>query len=176
MNKLIHTFFLLIAFYGGVNAQQTDSIPPIPAMRQLHHEYIIRSFSAIKAYAATNNKLSNQDFNLAGQLITKLRSKIELSTEIDNNAKYTWLRGVNDLLQGYFTNYQSTKTTSTPLSVLLNTYQIAMTEQLTGGSIAPLMKLLDLESAIVVTENFALASNRGMTAAKDSILVKQCNH
>ena len=60
MNKLIHTFFLLIAFYSGVNAQQTDSIPPIPAMRQLHHEYIIRSFSAIKAYAAANNKLSNQ--------------------------------------------------------------------------------------------------------------------
>ena len=159
MNKLIHTFFLLIAFYGGVNAQQTDSIPPIPAMRQLHHEYIIRSFSAIKAYAGANNKLADQDLSDAAQIITRLRSKIELSAEIDNNAKYTWLRGVNDLLQGFLANYQSTKVTNTPLSVLLNTYLVAINEQLTGGSIAPLMKQLDLEAAIILTENFVLATN-----------------
>lgn len=174
MNKLIHTLFLLFAFTGLVSAQQTDSIPPIPAMRQLHHEYIIRSFSAIKAYAGANNKLADQDLSDAAQIVTRLRSKIELSTEIDNNAKYTWLRGVNDLLQGFLANYQSAKVTNTPLSVLLNTYQVAMNEQLTGGSIAPLMKQLDLESAIILTENFVLATNRGMSAAKDSILVKQC--
>jgi len=174
MNKLIHTFLFIVAFNGVLAAQQTDSIPPIPAMRQVHHEYINRTFNSIKLYAASSNKLSNQDLTKAEQIITRLRSIIELSAGIDNNAKYTWLRGVNDLLQGYLANCQSTKVTATPLDVLLNTYQVAMNEQLTGGSIAPLMKQLDLESAVVLTENFALSNNRGMSAAKDSILVKQC--
>lgn len=174
MYKSIYTFFLLITIGSLANAQQSDSIPPIPAMRQVHHEYIIRTFASIKAYQAPQNQLSTEELTSVNQLITRLRSKIELSTVIDNNAKYTWLRGVNDLLMGYFSNYQSGKANETKLSLLLNTYYSAMEMQISDESIAPLMNRLDLESAVLLVENFALASNRGLAAAKDSIVVKQC--
>jgi hypothetical protein len=157
------------------NAQQTDSIPPIPAMRQVHHEYIIRTFASIKAYQAPQNQqLSTEELTSASLIITRLRSKIELSKLIDNNAKYTWLRGVNDLLMGYLSNYQSGKANETKLSLVLNTYYSAMEMQISDESIAPLMNKLDLESAVLLVENFALSSNRGLVAAKDSIVVKQC--
>lgn len=175
MFKVIYTCLFVFTALSQSNAQQTDSIPPIPAMRQLHHEYIHRSFEAIKLYPAKQFQLTNEELIVSEKLIKQLRSKIELSSEIDNNAKYTWLRGVNDLLTGFYSNYQNGKTPETRLPFLLQTFQVAMNEQLSGGSIAPLMNKLDLESAIILTENFTLSSNRGMQAAKDSIVVKQCD-
>jgi hypothetical protein len=175
MLKVIYTCLFVFTVLSHSNAQQTDSIPPIPAMRQLHHEYIYRSFEAIKLYPAKQFKLTNDELIVSEKLIRQLRSKIELSTEIDNNAKYTWLRGVNDLLTAYYSNYQNGKTPITRLPVLLQTFQVAMNEQLSGGSIAPLMNKLDLESSIILTENFTFTSNRGLQAAKDSIVVKQCD-
>lgn len=174
MYKIIYPLLLLIATGSLVNAQQTDSIPPIPAMRQVHHEYILRNFALIKSYNAQQNQLSAADITLTHQSITRLRSKIELSNLMDNNAKYTWLRGVNDLLAGYLSNFQLGKANGTPLPSLLNTYYSALELQISDESIAPLMNKLDLESAVLMVENFALASNKGMAAAKDSIIVKQC--
>jgi hypothetical protein len=174
MYKSIYTLLFVISMGLLANAQQTDSIPPIPAMRQVHHEYIIRTFASIKAFQATENQLSIEELTSTSLIITRLRSKIELSTVIDNNAKYTWLRGVNDLLMGYLSNYQSGKANETKLSLLLSTYYSAMEMQISDESIAPLMKKLDLESAVLLVENFALSSNRGLVAAKDSIIVKQC--
>lgn len=174
MYKILYTLFFSTVLLAEVNAQQTDSFPPIPAMRQLHHEYIIRSIEAIKNTTAIQQKWTANELDQAAQLATQFRKTIELNNNIDQNAKYTWLRGVNDLLMAYQSNYQTSRPTEVPLSTLLKTYLIAMQEQLSNGSIAPLMQALDLESAIILTENFTLASNRGMQAAKDSILVKQC--
>jgi hypothetical protein len=174
MYKILYTLFLSMFFLAEVHAQQSDSFPPIPAMRQLHHEYIIRSMAAIKNTPAIQQKWASNELDQAVQLSNQFRKTIELSNDLDQNAKYTWLRGVNDLLMAYQLNYQSSRPTEIPLSLLLKTYLTAMQEQLSNGSIAPLMQGLDLEAAMILTENYTLASNRGMPAAKDSILVKQC--
>lgn len=106
--------------------------------------------------------------------IFQLRNFIERSELIDNNGKYTWLRGVNDILTGFLNNMSVDRSQPTSVLQLLKTYQTAMQAQLKGESIAPLMQFLDLESASLFAENIALATNPGQTAVKDSIVVKQC--
>lgn len=106
--------------------------------------------------------------------IFQLRNFIERTELIDNNGKYTWLRGVNDILTGFLNNMSVDRSQPTSVLQLLKTYQTAMQAQLMGESIAPLMQFLDLESASLFAENIALASNPGQTAVKDSIIVKQC--
>lgn len=106
--------------------------------------------------------------------IFQLRNFIERNELIDNNGKYTWLRGVNDILTGFLNNMSVDRSQPTSVLQLLKTYQAAMQAQLKGESIAPLMQFLDLESASLFAENIALASNPGQTAVKDSIIVKQC--
>ena len=106
--------------------------------------------------------------------IFQLRNFIERNELIDNNGKYTWLRGVNDILTGFLNNMSVDRSQPTSVLQLLKTYQTAMQAQLKGESIAPLMQFLDLESASLFADNIALASNPGQTAVKDSIIVKQC--
>lgn len=116
---------------------------------------------------------ANEQQNIE-KTIFQLRNFIERTELIDNNGKYTWLRGVNDLLTGFLNNMSVDRSQPTSVLQLLKTYQTAMQAQLKGESIAPLMQFLDLESASLFAENIALASNPGQMAVKDSIIVKQC--
>lgn len=155
-------------------SQQVDSLPAIPAMRQLHHEYIIRSWDVIKLKSVGQHLISANEQQNIEKTIFQLRNFIERTELIDNNGKYTWLRGVNDLLTGFLNNMSVDRSQPTSVLQLLKTYQTAMQAQLKGESIAPLMQFLDLESASLFAENIALASNPGQMAVKDSIIVKQC--
>lgn len=174
MHKYFYLFcsFLLSLQYGF--GQQSDSLPVIPAMRQLHHEYIIRSWDAIRSSTEKHQMLTEAEQQQAEQIVFQLRNFIERSELIDNNGKYTWLRGVNEILTGLSNNFALNRSQPTSVLQVLQTYQTAMLAQLKGESIAPLMKFLDLESASLFAENIALASNPGQVAVKDSIIVKQC--
>ncbi len=154
--------------------QQTDSMPQIPAMRQLHHEYIVRSWDAIRANKAQLVPISEEDQRNVDRILFQLRNFIERSELIDNNGKYTWLRGVNEILTGYLNNSTVNRPAPTSIVKLLETYQTAMRSQLKGESIAPLMQVLDLESAGLFAENIGLVKNVGINEVKDSIVVKQC--
>lgn len=174
MYKYFYFFcFLFLSTQSGYS-QQVDSLPAIPAMRQLHHEYIIRSWDAIKLKSAGQHLIAADEQQNIEKTIFQLRNFIERSELIDNNGKYTWLRGVNDILTGFLNNMSVDRSQPTSVLQLLKTYQTAMQAQLMGESIAPLMQFLDLESASLFAENIALASNPGQTAVKDSIIVKQC--
>lgn len=170
-------FYFICFFLCTINAgygQQSDSMPAIPAMRQLHHEYIIRSWEAIRTNTAKLVPVSDDEQRKVDRILFELRSFIERSELIDNNGKYTWLRGVNDILTGYINNSTVNRPAPTSIVKLLETYQTAMQKQLKGESIAPLMQFLDLESAGLFAENIGLLKNIGIVEVKDSIVVKQC--
>ncbi len=170
-------FYFFCFFLFSMNAgfgQHSDSMPPIPAMRQLHHEYIVRSWEAILAKTDKLDPISEEDKRSIDKILFQLRSFIERSELVDNSGKYTWLRGVNEILTGYINNSTVNKPSPTSLLKLLETYQTAMQKQLKGESIAPLMQFLDLESAGLFAENIGLVKNVGITEVKDSIVVKQC--
>lgn len=174
MYKYFYFFcFFLFSIHRGFG-QHSDSMPAIPAMRQLHHEYIVRSWEAIRANTARIVPIAEEDLRSADKILFQLRSFIEKSELIDNNGKYTWLRGVNDILTGYMNNSAVNRPAPTSIVKLLETYQTAMQKQLKGESIAPLMQFLDLESAGLFAENIGLLKNIGIVEVKDSIVVKQC--
>lgn len=170
---LYSTGFFLLSLLSSFG-QQSDSLPAIPAMRQLHHEYIVRSWDAIRTNSAKTAKLTEEEQRNAERIVFQLRNFIERTELIDNNGKYIWLRGVNEILTGFLNNMTLSRLEPTSVLSLLQTYQTAMHLQLNGESIAPLMQFLDLESANLFAENIALATNPGQIAVKDSIIVKQC--
>lgn len=155
-------------------AKQLDSIPPIPPMRQLHHEYILRSLEEVAKLNQFSPELDSITIQSAAKNINRLRSIIELNNQLDNNGKYTWLRGVNDLLTAFITAFKSRFITSSHYLMLINSYDTAMRLTWQEDSMEWLVKSGSFELGTILVNNFALQQNRGLELAKDALLVKQC--
>ena len=165
----LSTFFMLI-----LSAQESVNMPAIPAMRQLHHEYINRSLDNIDSLYLSPSKLSKTAMNQANRIVTLMRESIERNELLDNNAKYKWLRGVNDLLTGFISAYQSKVILAQQYPVLIKMYDSCMHLDWSGNSIEPIIQLVEINTGSLLVENFALKENIGISASKDLIVFKQC--
>ncbi len=165
----LSTFFMLIS-----SAQESVNMPPIPAMRQLHHEYIIRSVEKIDSLHLSPSKLSETVMNQANGIVTLMRESIERNEFLDNNAKYKWLRGVNDLLTGFISAFQSKVILAQQYPIIIKMYDSCMHLDWSKNSIEPIIKVLEVNTGSLLVENFALKENIGIGASKDLIVLKQC--
>ena len=156
------------------SAQDSVTMPPIPAMRQLHHEYIIRSVEQIDLLHLSPAKLSKTAMIQANGIVTLIRASIETNEQLDNNAKYKWLRGLNELLSGFISAYQSKVIGGHQYPVLIKMYDSAMHLDWAGNSIEPIIKVVEINTGSLLVENFALKENIGLSASKDLIVLKQC--
>ncbi len=173
-SKLIWMSFFLTLINCQLVAQQSDSIPPIPAMRQLHHEYILRSLEQVAVLKQFSPSLDSVAVQLGEKKINQLRSVIELNNELNNNDKYTWLRGVNDLLTAFISAFKSRFITSNEYLILIRSYDTAMQLTWQDASMQWLIKSGSFELGSILINNFALQQNKGLEMAKDALLVKQC--
>lgn len=172
--KFYFTFLLLIPIVA-VTAQDGTDMPPIPAMRQLHHEYIIRSLSQIDSIKAIASTLNLNELAWCKNRITQLRVAIEKNEQLNNNDKYKWLRGVNEILIGFISGVQS-KTISPQLyKVLISAYDECILLDWSGNSIEPIILKETIETGLIIVDNFALSSNIGLQASKDLLVLKQCS-
>ncbi|MDP1842288.1 MAG: hypothetical protein Q8K64_02620 [Sediminibacterium sp.] len=172
--KFYFTFLLLIPIVA-VRAQDGTDMPPIPAMRQLHHEYIIRSLSQIDSIKAIASTLNLNELAWCKNRITQLRVAIEKNEQLNNNDKYKWLRGVNEILIGFISGVQS-KTISPQLyKVLISAYDECILLDWSGNSIEPIILKETIETGLIIVDNFALSSNIGLQASKDLLVLKQCS-
>ena len=89
-----------------LQAQEELGMPVIPAMRQLHHEYIIESVIKINQIPAVNDSGYSKTLIWVDETITGIRAGIERNSRLDDNAKYRWLRSVNELLTSFLQSYQ----------------------------------------------------------------------
>ena len=156
------------------SSQEVVNMPPIPAMRQLHHEYIIRSLEKIDSLHLSPSKLSNSAMSQAKGIITLMRALIERNELLDNNAKYKWLRGVNDLLSGFISAFESKAILAQQYPVLIKMYDSCMQLDWSENSIEPIIQKAEINTGILLVENFALKENIGIGASKDLIVLKQC--
>ena len=85
-------------------------MPAIPAMRVLHHEYIIESVKKVALLYRvagssqindTNPNAHSDTVQVLNATITRIRKAIELSALLDENSKYKWLRSANEMLTGF---------------------------------------------------------------------------
>ena len=181
--KKIYTvvFGLLLAM--NAFSQTELVVPPIPAMRVLHHENIINSLNTIaklnrktdKVLPFTQNDALNLEIDKSIRTrVNNFRAGIELNKNLDENAKFKWLRGVNEMLTGFISAYQAKIVKAGLLPGLVKAYDDAMQMELAGNSIAEVIAENEIETGNILLENFALKENKGVPAARDILVLKAC--
>ena len=149
-------------------------MPAIPAMRQLHHEYIIRSMDKIDSLPFNPAKLSPSEIEKTKILVSNMRATIELNDLLDNNSKFKWLRGVNELLIGFISAYQSRVISVDQYPLLISNFDSAMHLEWSALSIEPIIQSSSIIVGSILVDNYALKDNVGNRASKDLIVLKQC--
>jgi len=164
-------------------SQKELAIPAIPSMRVLHHESIIASLNTIAklnrktdhALPITRSDTLNQAINRSVRvLVNNMRAGIEVNTALDNNAKFKWLRGVNEMLTSFISLYRAGTIGATLLPSLVKAYDDAMRLDMNGQSIAPIVADNASETGNILIDNYALKENKGIPTAKDIIVLKAC--
>jgi hypothetical protein len=182
MKKL---YFLLVGLllYTCVFSQTAITIPPIPQMRQLFHDKIIASQKAIiqlnnkrdTIFTATNDLDVNlQIHQILKVRINNMRAEIEMDSAIDVSGKYTWLRGIDDMLTDFKNGYQSKLIKGILLSDLIIAFDEAMQAELHHQSIFPIVQQNEMEVGNILIRNFGLQNNKGIPAAKEALVLKLC--
>jgi hypothetical protein len=172
--KLVKAIFLLCFLPILLSAQDELAMPVIPAMRQLHHEYIISSIQKINQLPAVKDSGYTQQLVWVDETVTGIRASIERDKRLDDNAKYRWLRSVNELLTAFIQAYQVETISLKQLEPLIKAYQQAMKLDLADQSIYPVFEHNELVIGNILVDNFCLKTNQGIPAAKDLLIWKYC--
>ena len=182
MNKLYTTFTILILSYS-LHAQSPSSPGKIPLNRQIFHDNIDKTQQAIihlnsmqdSLFTATND----EDVNLQlTQFLTKriddMQDKVESDSLIDEAAKFSWLRGINDMLRDFILNYKLKKIKGIQLGDLILAYEEAMDLEIHHLPITPVIDKNELEIGSIITANFSLRDNPGIKDGKNLLILKMC--
>ena len=158
-------------------------MPPIPAMRMLHHQYIEQSLFAIARLKSpddivfpftTDENLNRQIDSTVTNNITNQRAEIELNQHLNDNDRFKWLRGLNEMLTGYIMAYRLRTVMPLQLPVLVNAYNEAMHLDWAGQSIIPVVSANEPALGKILIDNYALKNNAGIEEAKDLVVLKSC--
>ncbi len=178
--KKIYVFVLGLFLSGAVFSQEK---PVIPAIRLLHHEYILQSLDTIAGlrnrdgslFAITTNKDLNKTIDSTVRLVVnRMRNEIELNAKLDENARFKWLRGINEMLSGFIRAYRLRTITATQLPSLVKAYADAMHADWKGESFLDMVADNEPETGKILIDNYALKNNKGINEAKDLIVLKLC--
>lgn len=177
--------FLLVACLASqlLVAQEQLPMPPIPDSRQLHHQLIINSLYRIArldghgdtVLSMTGKPALDRQLQQTVRIhINNLRAWIEKNDALNDNAKFAWLRGVNEILTGFISAWQRNIMPASMLPALVHSYEDAMQLALTGRSILPVIRANAPEVDEILMDNFALRDNPGVKAGQDVLVLKAC--
>lgn len=167
----------------GSFAQVGPEMPPIPAIRVLHHENIDISLNRIAKLHNPNDKVlpytSSESLNNSIDLsirnrIRNLRASIELNPKLEEGDKFKWLRGINEMLTGFISAYHSRQMTAALFPSLVKAFDDAMQLELAGKPITRVIADNEIEVGKILLENFALKDYGDIAAAKDILVLKEC--
>lgn len=181
--KKIFSVILSLLLVSSVFSQKELAMPAIPSIRVLHHEYIINSLNAIdklsrkpnSALPFTENDSLNRTINRSVRtLVNNMRANIELNASLDNNARFKWLRGINEMLTAFISAYRTGVMRAALLPSLVKAYADAMKLDQEGNSIADVVADNESEVGNILIANYALKENSGIAAARDMLVLKAC--
>lgn len=172
--KHLFQVLLIVLFTSQVSAQKEVGLPPIPAMRQLHHEYITQSLKKIDAFIIPYDSVNVAMKTKVDSIILSIRINIEKRDFISSTDKFKWLRGTNELLTSYISAYQSRQINIPKLKTAVQAFQKAMDLDLAVQSVYPVFQENELAICNLLVDNFALKENGGISRAKDLIVWKYC--
>ncbi len=159
------------------------AVPEVPAIRVLHHENIEHSLNRIaklhsssdKVLPYTNNETLNATIDRSLRIrIKNMRANIELNPKFNDSDKFKWLRGINEMLMGFISAYQSKQLTAALFPSLVKAFDDAMQLELAGKSITPIIADNEIEVGNILLDNFALRDYDDVPAARDILVLKDC--
>ncbi len=184
MKKMkIYIAFALLLYTQLVSAQEELAMPAIPASREYHHSQIAMSLNSIArlnkktdtVFSITGNPMVDQSINRSVRTrVNNMRARIEMNDALNDNAKFKWLRGVNEMLTGFINTYRIKGIGSAMLPALVKAYEEAMKAELSGNSILSIISENATEIDNILLDNFALKDNSGIGPSKDVLVLKAC--
>lgn len=155
--------------------QREIPMPAIPAIRQLHHESIVNALTTISRFPLTKNDTLNRSINRSVKvLVNNMRAGIEINTALDNNTRFKWLRGINEMLSSFISGYRARAFNGAMFPSLVKAYDDAMRLDINGRSILGVVRDNPMEVGQILVDNYALQDNAGIVPAKDILVLKAC--
>ena len=132
---------MAILYSMNLAAQSTElglTMPPIPTIRQLSHEYIQNSEQSLIQYPSIAKDTSTiQSIRLQ---IFENRKWIETNTALSDNEKFKWLRGINNLLFELHAGLKTNKINTAEVVNAFRAYTGAMQLSARGLTISEVIK------------------------------------
>ncbi len=182
MKKLYIAFFCSLSLFCA-NAQVPVNMPDVPLNRQLLHDNIDNSQKAIIRMENKNAAVfpASKDIDVNLQItqllnvrVNNMQALVESDSTISESDKYTWLRGINDMLQDFINVYRMKAIKGVLLGDLVIAYDEAMHAQIQHRSIKPIVQKNELEVGTILVRNFAFQKNSGLASSKDVLVLKLC--
>lgn len=164
-------------------AQSEISMPKVPLNRQLFHDNINNSQNAIihlngkadTVFTATNNiDINLQLTQILKVRIDNLQALIEIDSTLNESAKFSWLRGINQMLTDFINDYKLKSIKGILLGDLIMAFEAAMQKELHHQPITFIIENNEFEVGKILIENFSLKNNNGINDSKNLLILKTC--
>jgi hypothetical protein len=186
MLKIVSLFCIIIFSSILVVAQPERtveiSMPAIPAMRLLHHDYIDNNQKLIYQLDGINDSIFNvgkdQRINeilndALTTVVNNMQAKVELNKNITESDKYQWLRGINEMLTDFISGYKSKNIKGALLYNIIKSYDAAMELQMKNESIKSLIENSEMEVGELLIQNLCLKNNISIPVSKEILSLKK---
>ena len=182
MNKL-YLLILCSVFFFTAMAQTEIAMPKVPLNRQLFHDNIDNSQKAILHLNSKTDSIftATDDFDVNLQLtqflkvrIDNMEAMVEKDSSIDESAKFKWLRGINDMLTDFISDYKFKNIKGILLGDLILAYEEAMVSELQHRPITSIVENNEMEVGRILLQNFSLKDNLGINDSKNLLILKAC--
>ena len=166
-----------IVWGNSLHAQtvkQQNGLSEIPAIRQLSHDYIIKSEKDLTALLS-----STLDSNALGQIhvfIEDARKWIETNAVKSDNEKFKWLRGVNNVLFELHAQFKLNKIKALEVVRCIQTFNEAMRMSARGLNINSIIEKESITTGNIIIGTGSFKDNIGYQAVSDLLILKACQN
>ncbi|MBL0336291.1 MAG: hypothetical protein IPP73_13560 [Chitinophagaceae bacterium] len=191
--KLFILFFLLIVLPQAAPAQpafasettRTNPLCTPPKNRELFHDIIDQQQKLIlKADGKDDNRFSPSandevNFMVTRSLVTRvdeLQCKIENDTLLKDQQKVLYLRGIENLLKFFYTNYTSRKVNPVMLPDIITLYEQCMQKDERKESFESLILPVpyDVGYSVLKADRLTFQQNTGLSRSLNHLILKYC--
>ncbi len=149
-----------------------NEMPPIPTIRQLSHDYIVRSEKDLTSLLFAT--IDSASINQLHALIIDSRKWIESGAVKTDNEKFKWLRGLHNLLFELHTQLKLNKIKDADVAPGIRAFNTAMRLSARGLNMSAVLENEDVTIATIILATGSFTDNIGYAAARDILVLKSC--